>query len=152
MKKSINLIFKEKDKKIRVDAFINNKEKSLSRTGIKKIILDRKLKINNKIIINVSHKLKYGDVVNLEVPRPKKILLKPYNYKLDIVYEDDDLLVLNKSAGISIHPGAGNYTNTIVNAKLASVHRFTSLKLFLIKTPIIKRNIIVNDKNNSGNI
>ncbi len=116
MKKSINLIFKEKDKKIRVDAFINNKEKSLSRTGIKKIILDRKLKINNKIIINVSHKLKYGDVVNLEVPRPKKILLKPYNYKLDIVYEDDDLLVLNKSAGISIHPGAGNYNNTIVNA------------------------------------
>ena len=116
MKKSINLIFKEKDKKIRVDVFINNKEKSLSRTGIKKTILDRKLKINNKIIINVSHKLKYGDVVNLEVPRPKKILLKPYNYKLDIVYEDDHLLVLNKSAGISIHPGAGNYNNTIVNA------------------------------------
>jgi 23S rRNA pseudouridine1911/1915/1917 synthase len=42
--------------------------------------------------------------------------LNPYNYKLDIIYEDDDLLVINKSAGISIHPGAGNYDNTIVNA------------------------------------
>ena len=47
---------------------------------------------------------------------PEKASLKPYNYKLDIVYEDDDLLVINKSAGISMHPGAGNYDNTIVNA------------------------------------
>ena len=100
MKKNINLIFKEKDKKIRVDVFINNKEKSLSRTSIKKIILDNKLKINNKSIVNVSHKLKYGDIISLKIPEAKKILLKPYNYKLNIVYEDNDLLVINKSAGI----------------------------------------------------
>ena len=48
--------------------------------------------------------------------RKKKISLKPYNYKLDIIYEDIDLIVINKSAGISIHPAVGNYDNTIVNA------------------------------------
>ena len=116
MKKNINLVFREKDKKIRVDIFIKSKEISLSRTSIKKIILNRKLKINGDINTNVSYKLKYGDVISLGVPEPDKILLKPYNYKLDIVYEDSDLLVINKSAGISIHPGAGNYDNTIVNA------------------------------------
>ena len=116
MKKTINLIFNEKDKKIRVDQFINDKEKSLSRTAIKKIILDKKLKINGNTIINVSQKIKYGDIVSLEIPEPKKILLEPYNYKLDIVYEDSYLLVINKSAGIPMHPGAGNYNNTVVNA------------------------------------
>ena len=52
----------------------------------------------------------------LEIPEPKEVSLKPYKYKLDIVFEDEDLLVINKSAGISMHPGAGNYDNTIVNA------------------------------------
>ena len=51
-----------------------------------------------------------------EIPDPKKASLKPYDFKLDIVYEDQDLLVLNKPSNISMHPGAGNYDNTIVNA------------------------------------
>ena len=50
------------------------------------------------------------------IPEPTKASLKPYNFKIDIIYEDNDLLVLNKPAGIVIHPGAGNYDNTIVNA------------------------------------
>ena len=65
MKKNINLVFREKDKKIRVDIFIKSKEISLSRTSIKKIILNRKLKINGDINTNVSYKLKYGDVISL---------------------------------------------------------------------------------------
>ena len=47
---------------------------------------------------------------------PKKLSIKPYDYKLDIVYEDNDLIVINKFSGISMHPGPGNYDNTIVNA------------------------------------
>ena len=50
------------------------------------------------------------------MPKPKKVSLKPYNYKLDIVYEDEDLIVINKFSGISMHPAVGNYDNTIVNA------------------------------------
>ena len=57
-----------------------------------------------------------GDNIELLVPLPKKASLKPYKYKLDIIYEDDDLIVINKPAGIVMHPGAGNFDNTIVNA------------------------------------
>jgi len=78
--------------------------------------LKKKLKLNNKILEDPSKKISEGDNIILEIPEPKKASLKPYNYKLDIVYEDDDLIVINKPAGISIHPGAGNYDNTIVNA------------------------------------
>ena len=54
--------------------------------------------------------------MSLEIFKPEKQSLKPYNYKLDIIFEDDHLIVLNKSAGISVHPGAGDYDKTIVNA------------------------------------
>ena len=116
MKKKINLIVTENDKNLRVDVFINKKENSLSRTRVKNLILEKKLKLNNKIIINPAKKIANGDIINLTIPEPKKTSLKPYKYKLNIIYEDDDLIVLNKRAGIAIHPGAGNYDNTIVNA------------------------------------
>tara|TARA_B100000965_G_C19512606_1_gene722631 strand:+ start:16 stop:996 length:981 start_codon:yes stop_codon:yes gene_type:complete len=116
MEKKINLIVKEIDKNLRVDVFINKKENMISRTRAKNLILDKKLKINNKIIVDPSKKISIGDVLNLEIPEPKKASLKPFRYKLDIVYEDEDLIVLNKPAGIVIHPGAGNFDNTIVNA------------------------------------
>ena len=78
--------------------------------------MDKKLSLNNKIMVDPSKKVSLGDVVNLIIPNPKKASLKPYKYKLDIVYEDSDLIVLNKPAGIIMHPGAGNFDNTIVNA------------------------------------
>ena len=116
MKKKISLIVKEEEKNFRVDVFINKREKDISRTRIKNLILDQKLKLNNKIISNPSKKLSYGDTLELTIPEPKKASLKPYKYKLDIIYEDEDLIVLNKPAGIVMHPGAGNFDNTIVNA------------------------------------
>ncbi len=116
MKKKINLIAKEEDKDLRVDVFINKKENDLSRTRVKNMILDKKLEINDKVIINPSKKISVGDNIVLNIPEIKKASLKPFNYKLDIIYEDNELIVLNKPAGIVIHPGAGNYDNTIVNA------------------------------------
>jgi len=116
MEKKINLIVKENDKNLRVDVFVNKKANDLSRTRVKNLILDKKLKLNNKITIDPSKKISNGDIINLTIPEPKKTSLKPYKYKLDIIYEDNDLIVLNKPAGIVIHPGAGNYDNTIVNA------------------------------------
>jgi len=116
MKKKISLIAKEEDKNLRVDVFINKKENDISRTRIKNLILEKNLKLNNKIMINPSKKISNGDVVILTVPMPKKANLKPYKYKLNIVFEDNDLIVLNKPAGIVMHPGAGNFDNTIVNA------------------------------------
>jgi len=116
MEKKINLIVNEKNKNLRVDVFINKKENEISRTRIKNLILNNKLRLNNKIIKNPSKKIDVGDVLELTIPEPKKSSLKPYKYKLDISYEDEDLIILNKPAGIAIHPGAGNFDNTIVNA------------------------------------
>ena len=116
MSKTINLFVKEEESNQRVDAFINNKEKSLSRTRIKNLILKKNLKLNNQILINPSKKVSTGDQLFLEIPEPKLATLKPYKFKLDIIYEDKDIIIINKPAGIVIHPGAGNYDNTIVNA------------------------------------
>ena len=116
MKKKINLIVENNEKNIRVDVFIKKRESDLSRTRIKNLILDKKLEINNKILTDPSKKISSGDKVNLIIPEPKKASLKPYKFKLDIVYEDEDLIVINKPAGIIMHPGAGNFDNTIVNA------------------------------------
>ena len=116
MEKNINLIVNEKESDLRVDVFINKREKLISRTRIKNLILKEKLKLNNKIINSPSKKVYAGDEINLQIPKPKEASLKPFNFKLDIIYEDKDLLVINKPAGIIMHPGAGNYEKTIVNA------------------------------------
>ena len=116
MRKKINLIVKDEDKNLRVDVFINKKENEISRTRVKNLILNQNLRLNNEIIKDPSKRIIAGDMLELNIPEPKKASLKPYKYKLDIIYEDDDLIVLNKPAGIVMHPGAGNFDNTIVNA------------------------------------
>tara|TARA_Y100001958_G_C21209189_1_gene535064 strand:+ start:16 stop:996 length:981 start_codon:yes stop_codon:yes gene_type:complete len=116
MKKKINLIVKDIDKNLRVDVFINKKENEISRTRVKNLILNKQLKLNNKILENPSKKVSKDDILELTIPEPKKTSLKPYKFKLNICYEDEDLIVLDKPAGIVMHPGAGNYDNTIVNA------------------------------------
>ena len=116
MEKKIKLIANENDKNTRVDVFIHKKENDVSRTRIKNLILDKRLKLNNKVIIDPSKKISNGDILELTISYQKKPSLKPYKYKLDIVFEDEDLIVLNKPAGIVMHPGAGNFDNTIVNA------------------------------------
>ena len=116
MEKNINFIVKEDENNSRVDILINKKEKLLSRTRIKNLILKNKLTLNNLIINNPSKKVNTGDNINFIIPKPEVTSLKPFNYKLDIVYEDEELMVINKPANITMHPGAGNYDKTIVNA------------------------------------
>ena len=116
MEKKINLIVKEREKNIRIDIFVHSHEKEISRTRVKNLILDKKLKINDEIITDPSKKVLNGDIVNLIIPEPRKASLKPFKFKLDIVYEDEDVIVINKPSGIVMHPGAGNFDNTIVNA------------------------------------
>jgi 23S rRNA pseudouridine1911/1915/1917 synthase len=95
---------------------INKREKLISRTRIKNLILKEKLKLNDEIIKSPSKKVNAGDSLDLEIPKPEEASLKPYDFELEIIHEDEDLLVINKPAGIIMHPGAGNYDKTIVNA------------------------------------
>ena len=119
MKNIINLIVAQDSDKKRIDTYIFEKCKKLSRTRIKNLIIDQKLKINGKIINTPSKKITNRDNISLEVPEPKITSLKPFNFKLEIVYQDKDLIVINKPAGISMHPGPGNYDNTVVNALMS---------------------------------
>ena len=119
MKRNINLKVDSDDTGLRVDIFIKTKEDSLSRTRIKNLILKKKLRINQKIIIDPSKKVLNKDIVELEIPTPKDASLKPYKFELDIIHEDNDLIIINKPAGIIMHPGAGNHDETIVNALVA---------------------------------
>ena len=116
MKNIINLVVEEELHGKRIDLVIAKKNDFLSRTRVKNLIINGNLSINNKIVNDASKKIFKDDKVFLTIPLPKKASLKPLKYKLDIIYNDEDLLVINKSAGISMHPGAGNYDNTIVNA------------------------------------
>ena len=116
MEKNINFMVEESENNLRVDVLINKREESISRTRIKNLILKKKLKLNNKIINSPSKKVVPGDYLNLQIPNPPKASLKPYDFKLNIIHEDKDLLIINKPAGIIMHPGAGNFDKTIVNA------------------------------------
>ena len=116
MEKKINLTVDKTENELRVDIFIKKREDIISRTRIKNLILDNKLRINNKVITDPSKKIFFNDQIKLVIPEPKKASLKPYKFNLDIVFEDKDLIVLNKPSGIVMHPGAGNFDNTIVNA------------------------------------
>ena len=116
MKNTIKLIVNINDKNQRIDVFLNKKNQQISRSRIKNLILKKKLKVNDKVILNPSKKIQCGDKIELNIPEPVKASLKPYDFKLKIIYQDNSLLVIDKPAGISVHPGPGNYDNTIVNA------------------------------------
>ncbi len=116
MKNIIKLVVLEHDNNLRLDKIISERIKDISRTRVKKIILNENVLINNKIIKDPAKKISTGDLIQVQIPLAKKASLKPFNFKLDIIYEDSDLMIINKPSGISMHPGAGNYDNTIVNA------------------------------------
>ena len=116
MKNIINLVVDQKSQGKRLDSYIAEKKEELSRTRVKNLIINGSIKVNNEEVKEPSKKIFEEDTITLNIPKPKKASLKPYKYKLNIIYEDEDLLVIDKLAGISMHPGAGNYDNTIVNA------------------------------------
>tara|TARA_B100000902_G_scaffold306724_1_gene295429 strand:- start:22588 stop:23568 length:981 start_codon:yes stop_codon:yes gene_type:complete len=146
MEKNINFIVNESETNLRVDTLINKREELISRTKIKNLIIREKLKINNKIIKSPSKKVNHGDHVNLHIPKPEKASLKPYDFKLDIIYEDKDLMVINKPAGLIMHPGAGNYNNTLVNALIS----YKKISLSNIGNELRPGIIHRIDKNTSG--
>ena len=76
------------------------------------------MELNNTIIDSPAKKIKEKDEIKINFPAPKKTLIKPNKISLNILYDDKDIIVINKSSGVVVHPGAGNYENTIVNGLL----------------------------------
>ena len=102
----------------RLDIFLSSKIDSLSRSKIKKIILDGFVNLNNFIVKEPSKKIKYKDKIAIKLPPPKSLKISPCKMHLDILYDDNDIIVINKPSGIVMHPGAGNRNNTLANGLL----------------------------------
>ena len=102
----------------RIDKFLQSQINELSRTRLQALIRDGQVKINNIIIKSASKKIKEEDQIKVNFPPAKETPIKPNKIPLDVLYNDDDIIVINKSSGVVVHPGAGNYDNTIVNGLL----------------------------------
>ena len=90
----------EIDSNARLDKFLADKLKTITRTQIKKIILSKNLSVNDRIISSPSQKVKIGDKIRFSIPESKNEYIKPEKIKIDIVYEDRDLIVLNKKSKV----------------------------------------------------
>lgn len=101
---------------LRVDKFLLNKLENTSRSRIQSAAAAGNI-LSNGSPVKSNYRVKPGDLVTIVLPHPpRKIELIPEDIPLDIVYEDEDLLVVNKDAGLVVHPGYGNYSGTLVNA------------------------------------
>tara|TARA_B100000614_G_scaffold227894_1_gene219311 strand:+ start:67 stop:1047 length:981 start_codon:yes stop_codon:yes gene_type:complete len=102
----------------RLDIFLSENINQFTRSFLKKLIDSKKVKINNKVISTPSSKVKTRDKIEVHFIEEKNHNLIPEKINLDIVYEDKKVLVINKPKGMVVHPGAGNYKKTLVNALL----------------------------------
>lgn len=101
---------------LRIDLFLRDRIEGISRTRIQLAADANYIRVNN-VVVKSNYRVKGGDVVTLMLPFEKRELkIIPQKIPLDIVYEDDDLIIVNKSSGMVVHPGCGNYSETLVNA------------------------------------
>lgn len=106
----------EEDKGLRIDSFLADSS-DLSRSQIQKLIEEGRVLVNNETTVS-RYKVNPGDFITAEYLEQTPTDIKPKDIALDIVYEDEDLIVINKPKGLVVHPAAGNYDNTLVNALL----------------------------------
>ena len=99
----------------RVDVFLNEEMEDVSRSALQKNIEKGNITVNGEKI-SKNYKLRLGDIVEAELPPPENIDIVPEDIPLDIMYEDDDLIVINKPQNMVVHPAPGHYTGTLVNA------------------------------------
>ncbi len=117
MNEKRELIISSKKDELRLDKYLAKENDDLSRNYIQQLI-DKELVLVNNRIEKKSYQLKEGDEITLELPEPEEVKLKAEKIDFDLIYEDENLLVLNKPAGLVIHPGAGHSSGTLVNGLL----------------------------------
>lgn len=113
------------DNEDRIDKYLLN-ELDISRSKLQKLIENGNILVNDKKVKN-SYMLRVDDIISVDIDYEQKIDIEPENIKLDIVYEDDDLLVVNKPSGMVVHPAVGHYKNTLVNALMYHCNKLSSI-------------------------
>lgn len=146
MSERISLTCPESSAGQRIDKYISDNIAELTRTAIQVLIMSGQVTVDGKTISKSSFKLSGGEVIEMELPEPVPSSVEPENIPLDIVYEDSDLLVVNKPKGMVVHPAHGNRTGTLVNALLHHCGASLSGINGVIRPGIVHRI----DKNTSG--
>lgn len=133
------------DSCMRIDKFLSLKLKDTTRSFIQKLIEDKNVLVSNNAVAK-NYKLKIGDKVVVNIPDPIELDVSPENIPLNIVYQDNDLIVVDKPKGMVVHPAPGNYTGTLVNALMYHCGDNLSSINGVIRPGIVHRI----DKNTSG--
>lgn len=140
----LELIVDEKNNGIRADKILSVEIENLSRSFIQGLFDEGKVFVNGKKGKG-KMKLKTGDKVDIDVPEPEELTVEPENIPIDIIYEDKDVIVVNKPKGMVVHPAPGNYNGTLVNALLYHCKDLSGIN-GVIRPGIVHRI----DKNTSG--
>lgn len=117
MSEIVNLTVGGENSDLRLDKYLVSQLEDFTRSAVSKLIEGGQVKVNEKTA-SKNYKCKAGDRVVIEIPDPVELDVTAENIPLDIVYEDSDLLVVNKPKGMVVHPAAGNYSGSLVNALL----------------------------------
>ena len=118
MNNTIKFSVNSKNSGKRLDIFLTENINDFTRSYLKKLITDKQVKINGSVNVLPSAKVKYNDQISINLIEKNIQTIAPKKIKLEIIYEDKDIMVINKPKGMVVHPGAGNYDNTLVNALL----------------------------------
>jgi len=118
MKRELQYEVTAEEDGLRLDQYIAGRCMELSRSYIQKLIKESRVTINKNIQTKTKTAVQESDIVNVSLPDPKELEIKPQDIPLDILYEDNDVLVVNKPKGMVVHPAPGHYEGTLVNAVL----------------------------------
>ena len=130
----------------RLDVVLSFSVPEVSRSFVQKLIDGGSVSVDGKVCLSKKEKVKAGQTVSIVVPEPEELEIKAENIPLDIIYEDDDVLVVNKPAGMVVHPAVGNYEGTLVNAVMYHCRDSLSSINGVIRPGIVHRI----DKDTSG--
>lgn len=130
---------------LRIDKFLSEQFPDKTRSNLQKLIEEGNILVDGKVVAK-NYKLKAGNCLTVSIPEPTTIDILPQDIPLDIIYEDEDLLVVNKPKGMVVHPAPGNYENTLVNALMYHCGDSLSGINGVIRPGIVHRI----DKNTSG--
>lgn len=103
---------------MRIDAYIANNLPDISRSYVSALMADGKISVEGISKLKPSYKVQTGDIITVDIPEPEMTDTKPQDIPLDIVYEDSDLIIINKPQGMVVHPACGHHEDTLVNALL----------------------------------
>ena len=112
---TIHFTVSAEDNSLRIDKYLSDNMGEMSRSYLQKLLKSEDVKVNDKTV-KANYKVASGDVISVTVPEPEEVNIQPEDIPLDILYEDEDLIVVNKPKGMVVHPSAGHFSQTLVNA------------------------------------